>query len=151
MEENKFLYNNEGIALIAILSILSKMERLEYSKVFLILPLLLNDNIVSFVKNKKSTVIGIQDLVSRRIKNFSNFNKSYENFFTLTFNSICIAEELNLICIEENEIVYVNNVFDIDSTNFGNRASNIVLSSTKIVDVLKTDAIQLYSTLKIRI
>lgn len=151
MEENKFLYNNEGIALIAILGVLSKMERLEYPKIFLVLPLLLNDNIVSFVKNKKSTVIGIQDLVSRRIRSFSNFNKSYENFFTLTFNAICIAEELNLIRIEENEIVYVNDAFDIESTNFGDRASNIVMASTKIVDVLKIDAVQLYSTLKIRI
>ncbi|CAM3917193.1 ABC-three component (ABC-3C) system Middle Component 3 [Flavobacterium branchiophilum] len=151
MKDNKFLYNNEGIAIIAILGVLSKMEKLDYPKVFLILPLLLNDNIVSFVKNKKSTVIGIQDLVSRRVESFTNFNKSYESFFTLTFNSICIAEELKLIRFEKNEIVYIDNAFDIESINFGDRASNIIMASTKIINVLKIDAIQLYSTLKIRI
>lgn len=34
MVRNSFLYNNEGIGLVAILSVLSKMKRLEYAKVF---------------------------------------------------------------------------------------------------------------------
>lgn len=151
MLKNKFLYNNEGIALIAILSILSKMEKLEYSKVFLILPFLLNDNITAFAKNGNSKIIGIQDLISRRIINFANFNKSYQNFTPLTFNTISLAEELKLIRIDSDSIVYLENNFDLSSQALGTRASNIVAASSKIEEIFKIDPIQLYSSLKIKL
>lgn len=151
MKKNKFLYNNEGIALVAVMSILFKMKELEYSKVFLILPFLLNDNITAFAKNKNSTIIGIQDLISRRITSFSNFNKSYKNFYPLTFNTISLAEELNLIKIDSGSIVYLENDFDLSSESLGTRAANIVLASSKIQTILNIDDLQLYSSLKIRL
>lgn len=151
MVSNRFLYNNEGIALVAILSVMAKMKTLESSKVFLILPFLLNDNLASFLKNKNSKVIGIQDLVSRRIGSFLNFNGLYKNFYGLTFNAICIAEELKFIKVEPNSIIYIENSFDLHSDNLGSRAKNIVLASEKLKAILEIDAIELYSSLKIEL
>ncbi|BDU25219.1 hypothetical protein D3C87_791260 [compost metagenome] len=151
MATNKFLYNNEGVALVAILSVMSKMKTLEYSKVFLILPFLLNDNLVSFLKNKNAKVIGIQDLVSRRIGSFLNFNGSFKNFYALTFNAVCIAEELKFIKMESNSIIYLENSFDLQSDSLGSRAKNIVAASEKLQVILEIEAIELYSSLKIEL
>lgn len=120
-------------------------------KFFLILPLLLNDDITTFIKNKNSKIIGIQDLISRRASSFSNFNRSYKSFYTLTFNTICLAEELRLIKIESDSITYLENNFDLSSELLGTRARNIITASEKIQTILEIESIQLYSSLKIQI
>jgi len=150
MENNKFLYNNEAIALISILAILRETKELEYSKSFLILPFLLNDNIVNFIRRKNSIVIGIQDLISRRIENFSNFNKSFKNFTPLTFNTLLLGHELGVLKLNPNYIELSDNeTFDFESKILGNRVENILTASKKLIPIFEKDSAELYSSLKI--
>lgn len=152
MKSNNFLYNNEGIGLVALISVLRETKKLEYSKAFLIFPFLLNNDIVKYLKRRNANVLGISSLISNQIVVFSNFNAIYYSFYPLTLNVIAIAEELQLISISQNFIEYIEpNKFEINSSELGNRAESIVSASKPLADLLQQSSQQLYFSLRIKL
>ena len=53
-------YNNLGIGIISIMSVLNKLEVLAIEKVFLILPIITNSELLSYLGRKDVEMMGIE-------------------------------------------------------------------------------------------
>ena len=73
-------YNNIGFSLISFLSIIKNMNSLEYSKSLLILPIVLHDPLINYLKDGRTVIKGIEDLILSKVEYFLNYNDKYFNY-----------------------------------------------------------------------
>ncbi len=61
-----YIYNNEAIGIVAIASVLRYSNSMSLSKALLILPIVAHKETVNFLKNKKTVVRSIEELVTKK-------------------------------------------------------------------------------------
>ncbi|MDC5350940.1 three component ABC system middle component [Acinetobacter baumannii] len=94
MKLNYYVYNNEAIACCVLLMVLEKVKEIDYARLLLILPYLLDDRNISFLnKNKKVSI----DFFLKKNNIYYNFNNRYLSLLPVTINSLIILSEMNLI------------------------------------------------------
>jgi hypothetical protein len=126
MANTNSLYNNEAIASTALAYCFNELKVVEYSKVFLILPFVLHEPTARRLRgqtNKRS----LEEFIVKAPECFITFNARYQDFLTLTINSIIILYEANVISIK-NDLIYFNNQANyspFESRSSSNRAENI--------------------------
>ena len=142
-----YIYNNEAIAIVAIYSVLSNCKSLEYNKVFLILPMMLNDRLVSFF-NGRSVIRSIEELMIKKGELLVKFNSQYYNFLYLTYVTIILMQDMGLLIIDEKGIALTNKEYK--AKRIGKRAERIIRCSKKVAELLKEESsAKLYLQLRV--
>jgi len=147
-------YNNVGIGLVALLSVIKNFEDLDYAKALLIQPLLLHNPLTNYVKKASVVVNGIEDLTLSKVEYFLNYNDRYFSLLPLSINTILIAEKMKFLKLEDNKIIVNKSnieTFDFTSSLLGKRATNIILASERISQLLKEESNELYFKLRIEV
>lgn len=147
-------YNNVGIGLVALLSVIKYFEDLDYAKALLIQPLLLHNPLTNYVKKASVVINGIEDLTLSKVEYFLNYNDRYLSLLPLSINTILIAEKMKFLKLEDSKIIVNKSnieTFDFESTLLGTRAKNIILASERISQLLKEESKELYFKLRVEV
>ncbi|SOU85784.1 hypothetical protein [Tenacibaculum dicentrarchi] len=142
-------YNNIGITVIAIKSVLSLSEKLSLSKVLLIMPLFASKDLTIHLSRKTTEIKSIEKLISEKIALFSNFNKRYYDSLINSINAIQFLIETNQILIVNGELIK-NQSFDYVK-GMGKRAEKINIASQNVSNLLKENTEKLYLNLRIEL
>lgn len=146
------LRNNELITGISVLAVLRHARRMEVVKCMLIEPLLSYTKVLYLLKRSNSSIKSIEDLILKENITFGNFSARYNESVLLSINSIILFEKLGLIKRNFNELVYVENEFDFTLSGLGNKATNRIMASKKLADILiKGQASDMYLSLRVEI
>ena len=105
MEMNT-LRNNELVTGISILAVLRYVKKMEVTKCMLIEPLLSYTKVLQLLKRTNSSVKSIEDLIIKENIVFSNFSTRYRESVVLSTNAILLFEQMELIKLRSNELVY---------------------------------------------
>ena len=147
-------YNNVGIGLVALLSVIKHFEDLDYAKALLIQPLLLHNPLTNYVKKANVVINGIEDLTLSKVEYFLNYNDRYFSLLPLSINTILIAEKMKFIKLEDTKIIVNKSnikAFDFNSKLLGKRAKNIIAASANISRLLKEESSELYFKLRVEV
>ena len=117
-----YIYNNVAITALAIMSMLSVSPRIPLSKVALLMPILLDDNITQ--KMTYQNYNSFDSVVTQNQVYLSNFNDRYIDLLSQVVNGISIILDLNLVSlygefvIAENAASYESILSKCDSKRF---------------------------------
>lgn len=144
--------NNEMSTAIAILSVLKNIPSLEITKVLLIDTLLSYKSVRMNLKKKNSNIRSIEELVIKNSLALSNFNQRFKERFTLSINAIFLLQQLKLVQIDGNKIIFTGVTFDFNNKELGKFTSDLISSSDKLADILsKEEVSKLYLCLRIEL
>lgn len=107
-----YVYNNVAITAFAIMSMLSVSSRIPLSKVALLMPMLLDDNITQ--KMAYQNYNSFDSVVTQNQIYLSNFNVRYTDLLPQVVNGISILLDLNLVSLY-GEFVIVENAASYES------------------------------------
>jgi len=147
-------YNNVGIGLVALLSVVRYFDVLDYAKVLLIQPLMLHNPLVNHVKKHNVVIKGIEDLTISKVEYFLNYNDRYYSLLPLSINTILIANKMNFLELRDNKIIVNQSnieTFDFKAKSLGKRAKNIISASERISKLLREDSKELYFKLRVKV
>lgn len=142
-------YNNLGIGIISIMSVLNKLEVLAIEKVFLILPIITNSELLSYLGRKDVEMMGIEQLIPHKIKCFVNFNKRFYDNLSVCINSLQYLFDMKYISIN-GSLIMKNKDLPFDK-KMGKRAERIYNASERISKLLKENSNKLYLNLKVEL
>ena len=117
-----YIYNNVAITAFAIMSMLSVSPKIPLSKVALLMPILLDDNITQ--KMTYQNYNSFDSVVTQNQVYLSNFNDRYIDLLSQVVNGISILLDLNLVSlygefvIAENAASYESILSKCDSKRF---------------------------------
>ena len=117
-----YIYNNVAITALAIMSMLSVSPRIPLSKVALLMPILLDDNITQ--KMTYQNYNSFDSVVTQNQVYLSNFNDRYIDLLSQVVNGMSILLDLNLVSlygefvIAENAASYESILSKCDSKRF---------------------------------
>lgn len=117
-----YIYNNVAITAFVIMSMLSVSPRIPLSKVALLMPILLDDNITQ--KMTYQNYNSFDSVVTQNQLYLSNFNDRYIDLLSQVVNGISILLDLNLVSlygefvIAENAASYESILSKCDSKRF---------------------------------
>ncbi|QAA34952.1 MULTISPECIES: hypothetical protein [Clostridiaceae] len=152
MKQIDTFYNNELLTGIAILAALKQKGKVEISKVLLIHPILSYKGIVEFLKDKRTKIRSVEELIIKKNMAFANFNKRYLEDLELSINAIFLFKELGMLDIINNELIYIEAGFDFKNKVLGKRALDIIDASYNLINVLdKEEASNLYLSLRVEL
>lgn len=138
----KYIYNNEALCCIGIISVLNNIKELNFAKIFLIAPLIFNPQFIRFL-NSNSDIKSIEDLTIKKGYLFTKFDSQYKEFVLSTINALLILNDANLISID-NDIVYLIQSVELDEKQIGKRATSIKKASRKLSKLLSENDAKLY-------
>ncbi|EGT3613491.1 hypothetical protein E5N06_09065 [Clostridium perfringens] len=122
MIKSKFLFNNEGICALGIMSILELTCELTYSKVMLISPIIFNKRIVEFL-GTNSKIRSFEEFRLKQVASIAKFNDMYYNFLPLTINTLVILEDMGFVELNSNKIKLKKTLVEsIEINKLGKRA-----------------------------
>ena len=107
-----YIYNNVAITAFAIMSMLSVSPKIPLSKVALLMPILLDDNITQ--KMTYQNYNSFDSVVTQNQVYLSNFNDRYIDLLSQVVNGISILLDLNLVSLF-GEFVIVENAASYES------------------------------------
>lgn len=143
------LFNNEIIGIYSILIYLKKAKVIELEKYLLLLPILLNDDLVKFIKSKSTKTRSIQELCLKKYDLLVNFNFKYYDLVETSINCLELLSDLEYIKIKENKII-LNDELDYRIV-YNRRLKNIETAIDEIVELLNIDTSSLYFELRVMI
>lgn len=132
-----YIYNNVAITAFSVLAMLRLSSKIPLSKVALLMPILLDDNIVGKMTNQKPT--SFDSVITQNKAYLSNFNNRYVDLLPQVVNAISILLDLNLVSlygeylISENIEKYESILSRCDS----NRLKKICGASSKLLKLVK--------------
>lgn len=147
-------YNNIGFSLLAFLSVVKKLDNIDCSKSLLILPLVLHDPLIQYLKDGRVVIKGMEDLILSKVEYFLNYNERYINFLTLSLNTLVFAEKMGFIEITNNRIVPILeeiSKIDFHDRKIGRRLKDVDKASDNIIKILNEDVSELYFKLRIEL
>ena len=107
-----YIYNNVAITAFAIMALLSVSPRIPLSKVALLMPILLDDNITQ--KMTYQNYNSFDSVVTQNQVNLSNFNDRYTDLLPQVVNGISILLDLNLVSLY-GEFITIENAKNYES------------------------------------
>lgn len=132
-----YVYNNVAITAFAIISMLNVSSKIPLSKVALLMPMLLDDNITQKMVSQNYT--SFDSVVTLNKIFLSNFNDRYIDLLPQVVNGISILLDLNLASLygefvtAENAESYQSMLSKCDS----NRLVNIHKAASKLLKLVK--------------
>ena len=107
-----YIYNNVAITAFAIMSMLNVSPRIPLSKVALLMPMLLDDNITQ--KMAYQNYNSFDSVVTQNQVYLSNFNDRYTDLLPQVVNGISVLLDLNLVSLI-GEFITIENVENYES------------------------------------
>lgn len=145
-----YIYNNVAITAFSVMAMLNISPKIPLSKVALLMPILLDDNIIGKMINQRPT--SFDSVITQNKVYLSNFNNRYVDLLPQVVNAISILLDLNLVSlygeyvISENAEKYESILSRCDS----NRLKNIRAVSSKLLKLVKdSDIVNDYRKLNI--
>lgn len=150
MKEIYYIYNNEAIASCVFLSILDKVVTLDIARSCLVLPFLLDDRTVNYLKRNQDVELNLEQLIREQSRLFISFNKRYLSLLPITINSLILLSKSNQIKIE-NEITTAD-FLNIESEDLGDRFNKIEDITSKFLSIIEQySTVELYKILKVQL
>lgn len=151
MSNSFYVYNNEAISALVIKKYLGYCKIIDISRLFIILPILLNDKLVEALYNENFE--NFENFIQKNPSLFSSFNDKYLELMPIVINSITILKEMNDVILEKNTINYVEGgLININEDSIGNRIINIFFAIPKLIELTGNyETSSLYKILKIRL
>jgi hypothetical protein len=147
---NNYFYNNIGICATSIISVLEKSDgKLELNKVPLIMPFITHKQLLSYLSNKKITILSLDSLIIDKNHYFTNFNKRFYESLTLTINAIQFLNDIESIQIYDNKVKLIKSIKYHKS--MGTRSEKIYKASQNITTLLNESSEKLYLNLRIQL
>lgn len=146
---NGRLYNNLGVCSLSIAFVLQHLKSLTLSKALLIIPFITNAELLKYLARKNTNIQSIEQLIVKKPKCFSNFNARYYDGLLVSINSIQLLAEIGLLELVNGEI-FITEKFNYDKL-MGKRAKKIFDASSRIADLVNSDAVNLYTNLRIQL
>lgn len=147
-----YIYNNVAITALAIMSMLSVSSRIPLSKVALLMPMLLDDNITQ--KMAYQNYNSFDSVVTQNQIYLSNFNDRYTDLLPQVVNGISILLDLNLVSLY-GEFVTIENAENHESMLSkcdSKRFVGIQTAASKLLKLVKdTDIANDYQKLNIEL
>ena len=107
-----YIYNNVAITAFAIMSMLNVSPRIPLSKVALLMPMLLDDNITQ--KMAYQNYNSFDSVVTQNQVYLSNFNDRYTDLLPQVVNGISVLLDLNLVSLI-GEFITIENMENYES------------------------------------
>lgn len=151
MSNSYYVYNNEAISALVIKKYLEFSKSIDISRLFIILPILLDDNLVEILLNENFD--NIESLIDKYPSLFSSFNDKYLELIPITINSFTLLKEMNDVIIENGIISYVEGgLVNLNESSIGDRIIKIFFSISPFIELSnKYDTSSLYKILKVRL
>ncbi|MBF2707438.1 three component ABC system middle component [Flavobacterium soyangense] len=150
MKEMYYIYNNEAIASCVFLSILNKVGTLDIARSCLVLPFLLDDRTVNYLRRNQDVELNLEQLIREQSRLFISFNKRYLSLLPITINSLMLLSKSNQIKIE-NEIS-IDDFINFESEDLGDRFNKIEDITSKFLSIIEQySTAQLYKILKVQL
>jgi hypothetical protein len=150
MKEVYYIYNNEAIASCIFLSVLNKVGEIDIARSCLILPFLLDDRTINYLKREQESNVNLEQLINEYPRLFVSFNKRYLSLLPITINALMMLSKGNQINIE-NQIKTVSNL-NFENEELGNRFLKIEDVIPKLLTLLdEYSTAELYKILKIQL
>lgn len=147
MNNSKFLYNNEGLCMIGIMSILEIVKEMNYSKIMLIAPIIFNEKSRKFLASN-STVRSLEEFEIKQNIIVSKFNSMYYNYLPISINSLVILADMNFIELKSDKIKIKESLIEkIDKKKIGKRANQIIKISKKVINIINEPEEKIYMQL----
>ena len=127
------VYNNEAFVSCVVLSILSIKQRVDITRLFIIVSILLTDKVINDKINilKSESII---EYIKSNPRKFIAFPDMFEELIPIILNSLTVIAEMSCIEVDASEILLVENkLFEIQSE----RLSQIQLVSEHIIEISK--------------
>ncbi|MCP1996175.1 three component ABC system middle component [Flavobacterium sp. HSC-61S13] len=145
----KIDYNNIGIGIVTISSVLNLDTQLSIAKITLILPLVTHNECLNYLARSTTQVTSIEKLIAEKTNYFSNINLRYYDSLSLTFSSLQYLIEMGYIEIKDG-IIYKIKTLEYNS-KMGKRAKKIFQAANNIVSLLSANEDKLYLNLRIQL
>lgn len=142
-------YNNLGIGIISIASVMNIKKLLSVDKVFLIIPFFTHQELLAFLSNSRNEIKSIEQIISHKVNCFSNYSKRYFDNLVLTLNSIQYLIDMEYVEFENGKILLKNELQF--NSKMGKRASKIYKAANNVSKLLSDNSCNLYLNLKVKI
>lgn len=145
---SNYFYNNIGISSLAILYTLKNYKKgLELSKLFLIIPFVSNNTLVTYLSRKNIEILSLDSLIIEKNHLFVNFNSLYKENITLTLNTLQFLNDIKIIKFKNNKVF-----LDKEMTyhkDMGKRCEKIYEASKNLAKLLEEKNEKIYLNLRI--
>lgn len=152
MIKHQSFLSNELLTGISILSVLSNTKELEIAKCILIEPMLNHTDLRLMLKRTNIIVRSIEELILKKIIAFANFNNRFYETLPLSINSLLLMNELGLLKIDGNMIVFKGEDFNFKEESLGQAAKDRIIASKKLAEILRKETVaNLYLNLRVEL
>ena len=149
------IYNNEILGCIGVYSIIKHIKSISAAKALLILPLVFQKDLVSYISRSNVHIQSIEQLILRKPELISNFDERFYALLKVSVNSIFILNSLGFLAIKPNGKIELLGEEDFipsyEKRVIGKRATQIVKASPKIAKLLEDKVENLYVQLRVKL
>jgi len=143
------LYNNIGICSLGIVATLQHADYLPISKILLIMPIIAHSGLTSYLARSTTKVMSVEQIIAKQPKYFSNFNDRFYDGIVASINSLQLLIEIAAIEWSDGHFSVPEKIHYEKS--MGARTKKIFGASVNIYNLLKDDAANLYTNLRVQI
>jgi len=145
-----YIYNNEALASCILLAYLKASSSIDIARVCLVLPFLMDDKTVRYLRNHDLELGGLSQLISYQTGLFSSFNKRYLSLLPITVNSLILLSKSSQIVIS-SEITSTSSL-DVEIIFKSKRLSDIIEAIPKFIQLTHGfNTSHLYQMLKVKL
>lgn len=130
-----YIYNNEAIATTVLMSVITKLKRMDIASAPLVLPFLLDNRIVNHLLKDEANYENIEQFIQSKRLYFTSFNNRFLSLLPVTVNSLMILQKSNVINITDS--ITINKEVKFDVNELGLRFTKIERVIPKFVALIK--------------
>ena len=123
MNISYYIYNNEAISTAVLMSVITKLKRINIALAPLVLPFLLDNRIVNHLLKDEANYENIEQFIQSKRLYFTSFNNRFLSLLPVTVNALMILQKSNVINI--TDIISIKKEFEFDVNELGLRLSLI--------------------------
>lgn len=146
---NLSYYNNIGIGIVALGSVINQRKKLPISKLFLIFPLISHQKLLHHLGRNTTKIKSIEKLIVEKTSYFSNYNKRYKDSLALTVNALQYLNDAGYVDVMDGTVILAK-PFEYHK-KMGTRANKIFNASENISLLLKERTDKLYLNLRVEL
>ena len=150
MNISYYIYNNEAISTAVLMSVITKLKRINIALAPLVLPFLLDNRIVNHLLKDEANYVNIEQFIQSKRLYFTSFNNRFLSLLPVTVNALMILQKSNVINITDT--ISIKKEFEFDVNELGLRFTKIENAIPKFVALIKDYSLSdLYIKFKIQL
>ncbi|WP_371751540.1 three component ABC system middle component [Snodgrassella alvi] len=150
MNISYYIYNNEAISTAVLMSVITKLKRINVALAPLVLPFLLDNRIVNHLLKDEANYENIEQFIQSKRLYFTSFNNRFLSLLPVTVNALMILQKSNVINITDT--ISIKKEFEFDVNELGLRFTKIENAIPKFVALIKDYSLSdLYIKFKIQL